>query len=409
MSENLVKKPKKDEDDFEDEEEEIELEEEDSSSSSHSKASDDDMKKRLFLLMGVIVGGVLLLLLILFIASIFTSKNYEYSDVEEVMKNAAESYFKDYPDYLPKNEGDIVEVNVANLVAAGKMKEIYEYRNDDVACTGTVQVQKVGNDFLYTPYLNCGEAYYSVELYNKIATDNPITTSGEGLYSANGQYVFRGENVNNYVKLDKTLWRIVKINNEGNVVLIQNEGIEFYQPWDDRYNEETQFESGVNSYNVSRIKDYLANILVKPNKDNGEDILSNGDKAKMVSFQLCVAGRSVTSESKNNTEECRQKAQDQKIGLLTLSEYLYASLDPNCKSAATKSCMNYNYLRLDDEWWLATPNSENTYKVFKIDRFGDIKADNASTYSQVRPVIYLNNRVMYAKGKGTKSDPYKVK
>ena len=408
MSENLVKKPKKDEDEFEDEEEDIELDD-DSSSSKRSRTNDDDMKKRLFMLMGIIVGGVLLLLFILFIASIFTSKNYTYDDMEEVMKNAAVSYFKDYPDYLPKNEGDVVEVNVANLVAAGKMKELSEYRSDEVACAGTVQVQKVGDDYLYTPYLNCGEAYYSVEFYNKIATDNPITTSGEGLYSSNNQYAFRGENVNNYVKLDKSLWRIVKINNEGNVVLIHNDGLDFYQPWDDRYNEETQFESGVNSYNVSRIKEYLGNVLVKPNKDNKEDILSNNDKAKLASFQLCVAGRTTSSESKNNTEECRQKAQNQKIGLLTLSEYLYASLDPNCKSAATRSCMNYNYLALDDEWWLATPNSENTYKAFKIDRFGDIKADNASTYSKVRPVIYLNNRVMYAKGKGTKSDPYKVK
>ncbi len=408
MSDNLVKKPKKDENDFDDEDEDIELDD-DSSSSKSSSIVDDAMKKRLFMLMGVIIGVTILLLIILWIASLFTSRNYTYDDMETVMKDAAISYFADYPDYLPQNEGEIVEVDVANLVAAGKMKDLSEYRNDGVVCTGTVQVENAGDEYLYVPYLNCGEDYYSVELYNKVVTDNPTTKSGDGLYSNGNAYVFRGENVNNYVKLGKSVWRIVKITSDGNVVLIHSTGIDFYQPWDDRYNEDRLYESGINTYSVSRIKQYLERVYSNPKEDDGELILSGKDKTRLVSYTLCVGGRSVDSESKNNSEECRQKVKDVKLGLLTLSDFLYASLDPTCKSASNKSCMNYNYLAMDDEWWLATPDSSSTSMVFKVDRGGVVKSDIASTYSKVRPVIYLNSRVMVSGGKGTEKSPYKVK
>jgi hypothetical protein len=47
------------------------------------------------------------------------------------------------------------------------MKELSEYTQEGVVCSGTVQVEKTGTDYLYTPYLNCGENYATVELYKK--------------------------------------------------------------------------------------------------------------------------------------------------------------------------------------------------------------------------------------------------
>lgn len=410
MNENLVKKPKKDDEDMiEEEVEDIELDDEEESSSNDTKKKDDDPKKKMFLLMGIIVVGVVILLFILYIASLFTTRTYSYEDIETIMKDAAVAYFVDHPDQLPANDGDAVIVDSSNLVYEGKMKDLSEYRNDDVACTGTVQVENVSGEYVYIPFLNCGESYSSVELASKIEEDNPVVTSGNGLYSVNKQYVFRGENVNNYVQLDKSLWRVVRINGDGNITLIHATGLDFYQPWDNRYNEERLYESGVNNYSVSRIKDYLQKLYSNPKEEDGELILSNNDKARLVSFSVCTGSRKTNSESKNNAEECRQKVQNQKLGLLTVSDYLIASLDTSCKSADTKSCMNYNYLAMDDEWWLATPNAEDTSTVFKVDRGGVVKTDIASTYSRVRPVIVLNNHTMFASGKGTLEKPYKIK
>ena len=405
---NLVKKPKKDVNDFDDDEvEDIDLDDDTSYKSKNS--GDDDLKGKMVKLMIVIGVITVVLILVLFLASLISGSKVTYEDVEGIMSTAAENYFTAHQDYLPKNDGDVVEVDVNNLVVEGYMKDLSKYFGEG-ACTGTVQVEKTGADYLYTPYLNCGDSYQSIELFKKIVEDNPVVKEGEGLYSSDNAYAFRGENVNNFVKLNKSLWRIVKIVDEGEVVLILNEGIVNYKPWDDRFNEAKNYEAGVNNYNVSRVKDYLAELYKNNVEFDNEKVISARDRARMVSYDVCIGKRSMDSQSKNNQEECRQKASNQKMGLLTLSDYLYASLDNSCRSANTKSCTNYNYLsKLDDEWWLATASNANDFEVFKVDRWGIVQVDTASTYSQVRPVIHLNSKVMYKSGKGTEKSPYKIK
>ena len=249
---NIVKKKKQDEDE-EDLLDEEEIEEEESS----KKSMDNSVKKRMLLFMGIIFIGFILLMLILYLVSIFFHRSYSYDDIELVLKNAAVSYFKDYADYLPVDDGDVVEVDSSNLVAAGKMKDLSEYTKEGILCTGTVQVEKSGSDYLYSPYLNCGDNYTTIELAKKIINEEGnVVTSGYGLYSMNGSYIYRGENVNNYVQLGKQVWRIVKITSDENVVLIHDKGVLYNpQPWDDRYNETSSYASGFNNYGSSRIKE----------------------------------------------------------------------------------------------------------------------------------------------------------
>ena len=399
MNINLVKKPKKDDEEIVDEEDDVELEESDSS----NRAA----KKKMMRFMLYIICGAVLLLIILYAVSLFSSRSYTYEDVETILKEAAQSYFAEHPESLPKEEGSIIEIDSSNLVVAGKMDNISDYLGEAL-CTGSVQVELSGSEYLYTPYLNCGEVYSTVELATKVLSGATVN-SGYGLYSTNTGYAFRGEDVNNYVKLDKSLWRIVKITSSNNLVLISAEGVPYTQYWDNRYNEERLYEAGINQYDASRIKEYLSKIYTNPNEDNGELLLSNSDKAKMISFNVCTGKRSIKSESKNNKEECAKYLQNQKMGLLTLSDYLYASIDPNCKSASTKSCKNYNYLTMKEDWWLVTANKEDTSTVFLVSRSGNVVAEDAGHYGIVRPVIYLNSRVLYKDGNGSAEKPYTVR
>ena len=398
---NLVKKEKKEEDEFE--EEDIELEEDVKPSKTHQES----VKKRMITLMGIIIIGTVILLFFLYIISLFTARKYEYSDIENVLQKAAISYFEDYPDSLPKEEGSIVEIDHTNLVAAGKMKNLVEYTGDDVACSASVQVEKISTDYIYTPFLNCGDDYSTTELYKKVLQDD-LVSSGDGLYSNNGSYIYRGEHVNNYVKLDESLWRIVKVTSDNNVVLISDKGISKIKTWDDRYNETTLYASGINSYSVSRVKEYLDKLYAGTNDDE-EVLFSNKDRSRMAYHKVCIGKRSKTSESKDNSIECKEVLNNQKLSLLTLSDFMYASIDPNCKNADTKSCRNYNYLVSSYEWWLATGDSDTTTKVYKIESSGSIKSENAAMYACVRPVIYLNDKVLFKSGKGTLEKPYTVK
>lgn len=400
---NIVRKPKKDDDDFEEEVENVVLDED-----KGKKSGEDDLKKRLLLLTGVIVGGTILLLFVLFIASLFNVKKYSYDDVEKLLEKTAIEYFKDHPDYLPNEDGNMVEVDAVNFIAEERIKDLSTYTGGQ-ACSGKVVVENSAGEYLYTPYLNCGDVYTTYELYKKVFNDNEVTSSGDGLYHPGSNYVFRGEYVNNYVQLGNSLWRIVKINSNNNLVLISESGVKYAQMWDDRYNDSRFYGSGISDYSLSRIKEYLNKIYTNPSKDDGEDIIAQSDKAYMTTFTLCTGKREATSESRDNSLECKKTLNNQRLGLLTLSDYLYASLDPNCKSANTKSCQNYNYLVMKKDWWLLTADSKSTSTVFKVDQNGVVKNDIASTSALVRPVIYLNSMAMYKSGDGTLKKPYTIK
>ena len=129
----------------------------------------------------------------------------------------------------------------------------------------------------------------------------------------------------------------------------------------------------------------------------------------MISFPVCVGKRLVTSESKNNSEECKEVLQNQRMGLLTVSDYLYASIDPNCKNTASKSCENYNYLANRANWWLATADAKDTTSVFSVSQLGDVESKSAASFSTIRPVITLNSRVFYQSGTGSEENPYKLR
>lgn len=373
----------------------------------NSNKSTNDMKKKMVLFMAVVTIGIIALLLIAFVISIIAPRTYSYDDLEQEIKESAIAYFKDHKKSLPTTEDQIVEITTSTLVAEEYMKDLSEYTQEGVTCTGKVQVEKAGNDYLYSPYLNCGEEYTTEELYKVITKSSNIVTSGYGLYSKNGSYVYRGEEVNNYVKLDEAVWRIVKVTADNNIVLIKEE--EAGQPlsWDNRYNSEKGYSSGINIYSASRIKEELNRIYKSNEKD--EIFLSKEDKTKLLSYNVCAGKRSLTDQGTENTTECSSVVQDQKVGLLTASDYMAASVDEGCITTGSPSCQNYNYLTSGYDWWLVTAGTTGSDQVYYIDDQGSIELDIATGYASIRPVIQLNSKVLYKSGKGTKSKPYKIK
>ena len=373
-----------------------------------------ELKKKLVKVCGIIIIIFIIFLLIILVATLFTKKNYTYSDVEQIMKEAAISYFNDNPHQLPK-EDNTVTISVDNLIMAEKMKDLDEYLGNDVSCKGTVDVENIDNKYVYSPYLNCGDSYQTIELYKKITAEENIVTNGFGLYSSNGDYVYKGDNVNNYVKLDNFLWRIVKVRSDNTMELILADPSIIFFSWDDRYNKNTEYESGINNYATSRAKELL-NGIYDGTYDGGEEydtdeylFISNKDKEKMVPINACVGKRSDGDGPKNNSIECSEKLNNQYITLLTASDYMNASLDTNCINTTNKTCGNYNYLKHENKWWLLTANKSDTAKVYIVEEDGSLVTTNAGNVARIRPVINLKSNTFYRSGNGTLKKPYKVK
>lgn len=381
---------------------EMSAEEEKTTSNNNDKK---ELKKKMIMLMGIILGGFILILLILAIFSLFSSKSYSYDDLEKVLKNAAVSYFKDNKKSLPNSDDQTVEIDSSVLIASEYMKEFSEYRSDADSCSGKVIVQKSDDTYSYTPYLTCGDDYITEALY-QVITKKTVNT-GAGLYKVANSYVYRGEEVNNYVKLDNALWRIVRVTADKKIELVLNSDYNYSYPWDDRYNNESGYNSGNNDYSASRIKSYLGSIY--KDNDEGTYILSANDRTKLAKFSLCIGKRTSDSTDKEGTVECSNKVNDQKIGLLTVSDYINASLDSNCINSTSYSCQNYNYLVTDFDWWLATAVEGSTDNVFAVDSRGVVVEESASAYMSVRPVIYLNDTNLFKSGTGTAKKPYRIK
>lgn len=396
-------------DEFE-EDDDYELDDNSSNESSSNKSSGPSSEQRkaklIKMMFSVIVIVILVVLLIVFVTSISGGKK-SYEEIEQIMTNAAESYFKDHPENLPKKDGGTQVVEVSVLVAEGKMKELTKYT--DAMCSGSVKVQKTGTTYSYIPKLDCGESYSTEALYKVVKNDNKVVSTGYGLYNKDGSLVFRGEQVNNYVQLDSALWRIVKINSANELVLVMAEPLSTLVPWDDRYNQEANYNAGINNYSSSRIKEKLLELYNTTDEKITNILLSDKDKSKIVSHNSCIAKRALTQTGAEQAVECKEVIREQKLSLLTAADFMNASVDANCTNPSSLTCQNYNYLITDNSWWLATAVANSSSETYMVEANSGLAVKKGMMYARIRPVVHLNSEVMYKGGSGTEEDPYLVK
>ena len=105
---------------------------------------------------------------------------------------------------------------------------------------------------------------------------------------------------------------------------------------------------------------------------------------------------------------CNDVLDNQYATLITLSEYINASIDPGCKNAKNFECENYNYLsKFEDKsnWWTITPNSNNTYQAYQISYNGNIFVSSCNSNAIMRPIFYLSKDTIYKGGDGTLENP----
>ena len=267
-----------------------------------------------------------------------------------------------------------------------------------------------------------------MKLSTKVINDS-LTTQGPGLYarydgnfitndndldriSAVDEYVFRGDGVHNYIKVQDTLWRIVAIDADGNLLAILVDELTTNTSWDNRYNVETSKYYGINDYEVNGNKSRAMQAAEKVfNEKIGlvDKAYSSRIKYMVTAMDICVGKRSKDDTGNDGSIECKKVLEGQYMGLLPVYYYMSASLDENCIKATSKSCGNYNYLAsIGTTWWTATANSENTYEAFAVYE-KSLKPEVCSYTDEIKPIAKFGARSVYSKGSGTKEDPYIIR
>jgi len=361
------------------------------------------MDKKFLIMVGIIIGLPIFVIIFLGIFQGCSNSKITYEEYEQKMKNVAKTYLSE-TELKKMEEGETIDIELDELIKSNNIKSPEKLLGDST-CTGNVVVRKNGSTikqneggfFNYIVSLNC-DNYKTSTLKDTLMKN--IVSSDAGLYTDGDNYVFKGQNVDNYISFYGTEYRIMGIDKNGIVKLIKSESESLNKYWDIKYNTETASNSGKNIYKDSDILQEMIKIYLDIKN------FKTSAKTRIVSQDLCVDARTINDFSKTKKAECNILLEDQVVSLIDVEDFSNASLDPECYDIKSKSCRNYNYLnKLHLNTWTYTAVSNNTYEVYYLSN-GIINEEEANKYLPLNLVIYIDGNETYKSGDGSKSNPF---
>ncbi len=357
--------------------------------------------------------------------------------------NSIDSMYELY--YSIKNNPSNVNVNYSNntkdiprgVIEKEGKKEITVVINNDSSSDITVEFGVIGGLKDRTLTLTQEKSLTEekvLSLKNAILTENQIiqtqptltTTSQEagenGLYvstetnDGKSTYYFRGAINNNYVKFAGFLWRIIRINEDGSIRLIMQDGIDnntqysFYPNSHDQYTYMYYSNTNVENGAMKILEDwYKEHIEAKGHAD--QTVASSYCEQAKVAYDKNYAQESGT-EMKSHTEyvpnfRCENDSHNHglltlKIGLITYDEIAFAG------SCFLKNNEEY-YLYSDNYFLGISPAGFYDHKaiIWGVNKKGSFSTDAPDSLNPLRPVINLNQDVTVT-GNGTVTNPFYV-
>ena len=370
-------------------------------------------------------------------AKIKSLENSCYGVIDAVRTNYSENLLnstRECKDENDKNCGGKIETNgnVEELTVAGEQPSggSWVIVNDPKAENGRgIQITDVtfdsmkgyfcSND-LTTGKVKCekgNKPQTELTFKEKVLGENNsnIVTTGDGLYSKTTNtgttYYFKGAVENNYVKFADTIWRIVRVNEDGTIRLITQDSVierqlfnSTYNPYDKMYYTNSEIKTAVENW-------YKTNII-----DKGFDgkVASGNyfcEQAKVVYNTDFTAGSAtvVTEDNYTPSFDCTTDGNGKgvvsgKVGLITVDEVLFAG-------GVMASSSNF-YLKNGSIYWMMSPagfrTSNDVANAWYVDDDGYINGTSVDNILDVRPVLSLSADTLVS-GSGTNSDPYIVK
>lgn len=360
------------------------------------------MDRKFLIMVGCIIFIPVLIIVLLALIQGCGNRKVTYEKYEDKMVDAATKYFKSKG--TPKEEGETKTVELSKLVEAGYIKST-EKLLDDSSCSGNVTVrlngsiieENNGGYLNYLPVLKC-DKYNTKTLHSELMKN--VVKTDSGLYETDIDYVFKGDNVKNYLVMNGNNYRIISVEKDGAIKLLKPENDNSTRIWDNKYNVESKSSDGINFYKDSKILKNLINDY-KNEKQYKEEL-----KKRLLSYDVCVGKRSINDMSIDKSIDCSERLENQIVSIMNISDYARASLDTNCTSLTSRSCRNYNYFTtITSSGWSMNAVSDNTYEVFHFSD-GIAKHYEANDYKSYKIVLYIDGNERVTSGTGSSSNPY---
>ena len=335
-------------------------------------------------------------------------------------------------EYSCKVPNSVSSVTVNATATSTKAKVRGLGTKDLVEGKNTLQIRVIaedGSEKIYNVNVTRKNPVESVSIFKKeyevIDAEPTLTTSSNNSNDASGlykstdtntnkpTYYFRGNVTNNYVKFAGQTWRIVRVNEDGTIRIVMQDGI--------NSNANIAFNSNYNNYTYM----YYTNSQAKTTLESWyqTNIGSKADLAKNVASGAYYCeqakakyGDGATSGSATMTTfnkytpdfKCSSDGNGKgvvsaSVGLLTYDEAVYAGGYYGQEN-------NSYYLYNNTYFWTMSPAgfSGSRSNVWNVYTAGFISNRDAYTTNRLRPVINLTANTQISSGDGTKENPFIV-
>ncbi|MBS7020307.1 MAG: hypothetical protein KH135_00310 [Firmicutes bacterium] len=216
-------------------------------------------------------------------------------------------------------------------------------------------------------------------LSQKITMEGNLVSEGDGLYldEKSKTFYFKGAQVNNYLYYSGNLWRIMKVNQDGSMVLISND-----TKTSIAYGQDANYEtSSVRKYMNPTGENFTGLVYATLNKT------TNYLKKTTVCLDKISDMKQIT---------CKKTMKSDVVGLLNLNDYEL--------SGGKKGYLN------NGTSYYTSASSENNELYYVHMKGGIAKiTDMVDTHNYgIRPTITLKAKLPYLAGDGTEANPYKI-
>ena len=207
----------------------------------------------------------------------------------------------------------------------------------------------------------------SVLLAKDIVGKSEFATDDEdGLISSGGNYIYKGDVKNNYLKYNNMLWRIVRINADNSIDIIVDDYITLL-PW----------SNSIIEFKKSDIYKYLNN-----------EFLNNLDIDMLSKTSFC---EDKIDDLTNIT--CKTQNTDNYVKFLDIANFLNSVHGGK------------SYLVSDEEvFWLSDYGTEKIWHTNGI----SVSQSEVGSFYEIKPMVRLKNTTIYSSGDGTKEKPFEV-
>lgn len=359
--------------------------------------------------------SILVVSIFLFIGTIIAYpifKIYNVNKSKEKFKGTVSNIITEAKEYYLEHNKELNENKIFTIEDGKIVEEGLDY-NGTLPNKGTIIINKNGeiqivvNNSLWCATkkyneldINVSDYSSDCEVNNVVSVGNinvTIVNSGDGLYEENGSFYYKGLNPNNYILVNDTMFRIISLDEQGNLKLISND-ILYSEFWSEK--EESLKYEVVNSDSIG----YRLNNL--DINDNIEKLIKNKDILEYTwSQEQFNYNQNETISSLKENRKMKYEFVGT-IGLISVEDYVKASLNSNCKNNILRNinCGESNYLNIEENYYTLSISNDS---IWSINNDGKVYESSLDLKNGVRLCVYVDKNIKL-QGKGTKENPYVI-